>query len=276
KLVSLGVEESVLQQPKGGESGPPTLAVRSPAAGVVIHADVKVGQVVEPTEHLFEIVDLSKVWIKVGVPESDLRRVRAGQGMRLRLAAYPGEEFATRVEVPGLFLDPQTRLGTVWAELANPPGRPARLLPGMAGQAEVVLPPSRAVTVPAAALVIEGAERYVFVQEGPGQYLRRDVVVGLRKGGTVQVLEEGLLPGEWVVTAGSHELASYFVQGTLRLSPTAARSSRLRVEKVRRRPVAEVMEINAVVDLPPNRRAVSSTRLAGTVHRIHVDRGQAV
>src|SRR5262245_5102881 len=79
--------------PADGWSRQTTLPVRSPIAGTVLHADVSAGKVVEPGEHLFKVVDLSRVWVKIGVLESDLARVQRGQPVELRLTAYPGEVF---------------------------------------------------------------------------------------------------------------------------------------------------------------------------------------
>ena len=96
------------------------LPIASPISGAVIHADVAVGRVIEPTEHLFEIVDLSTVWVKVGVLERDLHKVQAGQAIELVLAAYPSEPFTSKVEVKGLYLDPQTHLGTALGRAGQP------------------------------------------------------------------------------------------------------------------------------------------------------------
>src|SRR5262249_18437557 len=139
-----------------------TLPVLSPIAGVVIHADLAVGKVVEPAEHLFEIVDLATVWVKISVLEKDLPRVAVGQSVKLNLAAYPGEVFHTQIQVKGLYLDPVTHFDTVWAELANSAGHEPRFLPGMSGQAQLLLSaPAKMLAAPTAALIADGAERYV-------------------------------------------------------------------------------------------------------------------
>ena len=282
KLASLGLEEDFLDRLLRGASRPlRALAIKSPLAGAVIHADVQVGRVVEPAEHLFEILDLSVVWVKVGVLEKDLHRVETGQAVELRLTAYPGETFRAKVQGKGLALDGDTRQGQVWAELRNPPGPAPRLLPGMFGQAELIQAGPKRKVIPAAALVRDGAERYLFLEEGldkegRGQYRRQNVVVGRTAQGLTEILEGQLYPGDRVVTAGAHELASYLVQGLLRLSPEAERQIRLRVEPARRRPVAEVVRLNGEVELPPDRRAVASARLAGNVQRLLVDRDEAV
>src|SRR6185369_1686185 len=129
---------------------------------------------------------------------------------------------------------------------------------------------------PEAALIQDGAERYLLVEQGPGQYARQNIVTGLTRRGVVEVRGGRLYAGDRVVTAGSHELATFFVQGTLRLSPEAARNIGLRVEVVRRQVIEEVVELVGAVELPPERRAVVSSHLSGPVRRILVDRDQRV
>jgi RND family efflux transporter MFP subunit len=300
KLLALGVSDAQLARLERPSPEPlRTLPITSPIGGTVIHVDVQVGQVVEPSQHLFEIVDLSSVWLKAGVLEKDLHRVSVGQPLELQVTAYPGRVVRSEVEVKGLYLDPQTHLGTVWGRYENeqpadagrsPPGpgsqagsgplrlsgRP-RLLPGMFGQAELIVPgPGESLVVPAAAVLRAGAERYVLLEEGPGQYVRKNIVTGLQTPELIQVLDGQLLPGDHVVTTGSQELASFFVEGVLRLSPQAERNIGLKVEPARKQSLAEVVEVSGAIDLPPGRRAVVAARLPGILHRIAVDRDQVV
>src|SRR5262249_15070142 len=153
-----------------------------------------------------------------------------------------------------------------------------RLLPGMIGRAALRFPAARqGLLIPAAALVEEGAERYVLVEMAPGEYQRRNVVVEGRRGGLIQVRRDtGLFPADRVLTSGSHELAEVFRQGVLRLSPEAERGIGLEVMPVARRPVAETLTVPAEVDLPTTARAVVSSRLAGSLVRLLVDRDQEV
>lgn len=265
---------------KAGKARPRTLPVLSPVRGTVLHADLAVGKVVEPLEHLFEVVDLSSVWVRIDVLEHDLHRVEVGQPVEVRLTAYPGEVFRVEVKVKGVALDPQTHLNAVWAELPNPPGGDPRLLPGMSGEARLLLPSPAATAVPAGAVVREGAEHYVLIEEagatGGSEYRRRTVAVGRRAGGWVEVRSGGLFPGDRVVVRGGHELAGLFAQGVLRPSPEAARGIGLEVEPVSLQSVEDVAEFDGAVDLPPARRASASTPLPGTVRKVLVDRGQPV
>ncbi len=259
----------------------PLLPIRSPIGGVVIHADLSIGKVVEAAEHLFEIVDPSALWVKIGVLEQDLHRIEPGQPVKLRLAAYPDKEFASKVWVKEPSLDPQTHLGMVWAKLTNSPGSEPPLLPGMNGLARVVLSGSgEKLAVPADALITEGAERYMLIEEtataAASQYQKQNVVVGRHTADFVEILAGNLYPGDRVVTRGSHELASFFVQGVLKLSPEAAKNIGLHVEPAGRHVVEDVIELDGTIDVPPDRRADVSSQLGGTLERIHVTPGQAV
>jgi len=281
KWIGLGLPADALDvMAREGRPVTGALPVRSPIGGTVIHADVAVGRVIDPSEHLFEVVDLSTVWVQVGVLEQDLHRVAVGQAVELRLSAHPGEVFQTSVQAVGQYLDPVTHLNAVWAELPNPAGAEPRLLPGMSGEARILLPGSPGTAVPAAALIREGAERYVLVEEavakGASEFLRRNVVPGREADGWVEDRSQNLFPGDRVVTRGSHELAGFLVPGVLRLSPEAGRSIGLAVEPAAARAVEEVIDVDGAVDLPPDHRAAVSSPLAGTLVRVLADRGQAV
>ncbi len=264
-----------------GESPVRTLPVRSPVAGTVIHADLTVGKVVEPAEHLFEVVDLSRVWAKIGVLERDLHRVAVGQPVELQLTPWPGEVFRSTVQVRGFALDPQTHLNAAWAEFENPPGAEPRLLPGMAGQAQLILPGKATTkTVPAEAVLGEGAERFVLVEvagaAGASQFLKRNVVVGRQADGRAAIEAGDIFPGDRVVTQGGHELAAYFVPGVLRLTPLARRGIGLAVKPAAQAVVEEVVDLDGAVDVPPDRRTTAAAQLAGTLHAVLADRGQVV
>jgi RND family efflux transporter MFP subunit len=277
KLAALGVKVAAS---KKGEARPAfTVPITSPIAGVVIHADIRIGQVVEPAQHLFEVVDLTTVRVQANVLEKDLDRIEPGQGLELHLAANPSRtnRFNGKINGVGLALDPKSHGGAAWADVQNPDGDRPRLLPGMFGQARIRRARGGpAIAVPAGAVVSDGAERYVFLEEGPGQYIRKNVVVLGQMQDRVQIAPGNLTPGDAVVTAGSHELATFFDQHELRISPEAAQRIGLRIEPARRHSVAEVVAVDGLIDLPPDRRALASARLPGIVRTVHVDRDQAV
>ena len=280
KAVGLHVKDSDLSESSEGDTPPLRLLLSSLIGGVVVHADVSIGKFVEPTEHLFDIVDTSRVWVKIGVLERDLARVQEGQAVRITFNGLPGKSFDTKVDKLGLLLDPQTHQGTAWAEIANSENG-SRVLPGMNGQAAfVVAGRSQSPTVPAASVFSDGAERYVFVEESStkksSEYRKRTVVIGRQTREVAEVISGDVYPGDRVVTRGGHELSSLFFLGVLKLSPESAKSIGLKVEAVSDHSVERILRFDGAIDVPPQRRTSASSQLAGTVRGINVDRGQPV
>lgn len=280
KAGGLGVTESDLEAPSSKEVPPLRLPLRAPIAGVVVHADVSVGKFVEPSEHLFEIVHTSRVWLKIGVLEQDLRRVQEGQKVRARFNMLPDQIFETKVDSPGMWLDPITHQTMAWAEIRNVEGAP-QLLPGMNGQAELVLPGSSAnVSVPVSSVFSDGVERYVFVEETStkenSEYQKKPVSVGRHASGLVEILSGDIFPGDRIVTRGGHELSSLFFLGILRLSPSTAQSIGLKVEAATPHSVEKTLRLDGTVEFPPQRRTSASPQLPGTLQAIRVTQGQPV
>ena len=270
---------ALLSEP--GSPRPQRLSLTSPLNGVVTHSDLSVGKVVDPQEHLFEVLDLTTVWLKIGVLEKDLSLMAVGQSLDLTLAAYPDETFSGQVDVLGQFLDPQTHLGTVWATLSNSNISAPRLLPGMSGQVQLHVGGSEdQLVVPQSAVIRDGAERFVLVEEEQTQaasiYQKQTVVLGRRMGGLIEVRGGNLYPSDRVVTRGSHELGSFFTKGVLTVSAETARDVGLQVEVASLQSLDDILTIDGIIDVPPTRRAVAASQIAGAIQRILVDRGQPV
>ena len=271
--------EAILQTPD--EPFQQCLALKSPIDGTVTHTDLSVGKVINSKEHLFEVLDLSSVWLKIGVLEKDLSRVAIGQSLELTLTAYPNEKIPAQVDVFGQFLDPQTHLGTIWASLSNSPSSDLLLLPGMSGQVQLkVGDTGDKVVVPISAVIRDGAERFVLVEEEQTQvastYQKQAVVLGQRMGTLIEVRGGNLFPGDRVVTRGSHELGSFFTKGVLKVSDETARDIGLILQPASQLSLAETITVDGLVDVPPTRRTVASAQLGGSIARILVDRGQKV
>ena len=283
KLRSLGIEaarvDELLAMP-AGSSRELRLPIRAPLAGNVSHSDLAVGKVVVADEHLFEVNDLSKLWVEIEVLENDLPKIQRGQAVELELAAYPGLKLSTRVDVVGSEIDPRTHVARVWAEL--PEGEAgSRFLPGMHGVARIVVSPDRELlTLPAGALLGSGAERYVLVELASTkrgfEYRRQNVVVVAEDVLQAQVQVGSLVPGDRVVSRGGHVLSSFFVLGSLRLSPEGMRNVGLQTAAAGMQTVEEILTFNGVIDLPPGGMATVSSQVKGTLFRLLVDREQEV
>lgn len=283
KLRSLDVPEEVVAALLADADRPLTSAVEilSPIAGTIMHVDVTVGDVVPANEHLFEVVDLAEVWAEISILERDVTAVAAGQRVELTLPAWPDERLSTTIHATGMMLDPETKLGTAWAAIANPATGPARFLPGMTGQARIVSGSGVArVAVPTEALVGNGIEKFVLVEEAATErgyeYRKQNVVVDALDGPLVTLRDGGVFPGDRVVTKGSHELAGFFISGVLRLSPEAEENMGLRTEPATLHPIDEVLEFDGMVDVPPGARTIAAAQVEGRITRLLGRIGQEV
>ncbi|MFY9269403.1 MAG: efflux RND transporter periplasmic adaptor subunit [Candidatus Manganitrophaceae bacterium] len=128
--------------------------------------------------------------------------IRKGQEVRVRVSTYPDEAFAGRINYISDVVDPQKRTIHLWSAVPNPD---RKLKPGMFARVSVITEKkSEAVAVPIRAILEEGAERFVFVQNGE-EFIRQTVVLGVRDDRYVEV-KEGLMPGDQVVTRGNQQL----------------------------------------------------------------------
>jgi Cu(I)/Ag(I) efflux system membrane fusion protein len=191
--------EAVLRSGKAGES----VAVRSPAEGYVVTKNAVAGLAIQPGTVLFEVADLSKVWLTADVYEHDVSRVHVGQAARLELASFPGESETGKVQFIYPVLDAQSRTLRVRVEFKNRFDKNGpRLRPGMYGTVYLDLPSTTGLMVPAEAVVDTGETQYVFVVQNEGHFEPRTVKVGGRMKDRVEILS-GVSDGETVVTTGN-------------------------------------------------------------------------
>jgi Cu(I)/Ag(I) efflux system membrane fusion protein len=177
-----------------------TLTFRSPATGVVTEKKAVQGMRFMPGEMLYQIADLSSVWVIADVFEQDIALVRTGTAATVRINAYPGQSFEGKVSFVYPTLNEATRTVPVRVELANPD---LSLKPAMFAQVELpALARDAAVTVPASAVMDSGTRRIVLVELGEGRFEPREVSLGQRGDEHVEVLD-GVKEGERVVIAAN-------------------------------------------------------------------------
>ena len=174
---------------------------RAPASGVVLERKAVQGMRFMPGEPLFQIADLSAVWLIADVAEQDIGRIRLGTQARVRLEAYPGQVFDGRVTFVYPTLRAETRSAQVRIELPNPGGR---LKPAMFAQVELPVGAAAGaqLVVPNSALIDSGTRRVVIVDLGAGRFEPREVKTGSR-GDEFTVVTEGVKDGESVVVAAN-------------------------------------------------------------------------
>ncbi|WP_242508506.1 efflux RND transporter periplasmic adaptor subunit [Rhodocyclus purpureus] len=177
-----------------------TLTVVSPVSGVVTEKKAVQGMRFGPGEALYQIADLSSVWVIAEVAEQDIGVLRNGAKATVTTDAYPGKTLAGTIGYIYPMLNAQTRTAAVRIELANPG---TLLKPGMFAQVQLATADSGPVlTVPISAVIDSGKRQLVFVELGAGRYEPREVRLGARGDEYVQVLA-GVREGESVVVAAN-------------------------------------------------------------------------
>ena len=173
------------------------LAYRSPVNGVVLQKPGIEGMRFMPGDVLYEIADLSSVWMLADVFEQELGLIRVGQQATLKIVAYPDKAFAGKVVFVYPTLDPATRTAKVRIELPN---KGLLLKPAMFGTVELAadVNGAKVLAIPDSAVLDSGARQTVLVQRGEGLFEPRVVKLGMRGDGYVEV-RDGVQAGEQVV-----------------------------------------------------------------------------
>lgn len=205
KLLSMGLgDEQINEIKQRGEAGD-RITFTAPMSGVIMDKMAVAGDWVMPGMTLFEIVDLSEVWVEGVLYEKDVRSVHLGDEMEVTADAYPGETFHGKVGWLALMMDMMTRTVPFRITLPNPQGK---LKPEMYVQVHLTSQSAfTAVSIPESAVLKTGKMTMVWVKVGPGKYRPRDVQLGDKVGHYYPILA-GLSVGEEVVTQGSYLIDS--------------------------------------------------------------------
>jgi len=177
-----------------------TVTFRSPVSGIVTEKKAVQGMRFMPGEMLYQVTDLSSVWVLADVFEQDIGLVKNGARASVKINAYPDKTFEGRITYVYPTLKAETRTIPVRVELANPGGL---LKPAMFSQVEVQVGGKAPVlAVPDSAVIDTGTRRIVLVQLQEGRFEPREVRLGARSENHFEVLH-GVKEGEQVVVAAN-------------------------------------------------------------------------
>ena len=174
-----------------------TMTIKSPASGYVFSKPVFKGTRVAPGDKIFDIVDLSTVWVLADIYEYEIPFVKVGQNARITLSYYPGKEFSSKVDFIYPSLSGQTRTARVRFVLPNPN---VLLKPQMFANVEMELDLGEKLSIPETAILDTGARQVVYVDLGDGNFSPRQIKAGDRANGMVEVLS-GLKASEKVASS---------------------------------------------------------------------------
>ena len=167
--------------------------------GVVTKKTALQGMYVTPEMNLYEIADLSVVWIQGDIYEYEVTWVKIGQVATVTMASYPGRIFQGRVVYLYPYLNFETRTLRLRIELPNPAGL---LKPGMYGNVEIRVKTGKKLAIPQEAVIDSGIRKLAFIDRGQGVYEPREVILGPRLDHYYEVLG-GLNTGDRVVTSAT-------------------------------------------------------------------------
>lgn len=168
------------------------VTLHSPASGVVVTKNVVAGARVTPSDMLYEIADLSRVWLLADVYEADLPSIRVGMPAQV---VAGGRTLSGRVTFIGPVVAAQTRTASARVELDN---RDGLLKPEMYADVLLEAGGGTALSVPDTAVLNTGTRSVVYVARDDGTYEPRDVQLGEKSNG-YYAIRSGLAAGDRVV-----------------------------------------------------------------------------
>ena len=250
RLKLLGIDDTQLDEILASNQADTHIKISSPISGHVINKYVREGQYVAEGSALYDVADLSTVWIQAQIYEDDLAFLpaqlqREGQSHAMpslkvsgTTRAFPNEVFHGKLALVYPHIDQQTRTVTVRFELDNPEHK---LLPGSTATitlkvrpadvrsladaitdsaAQAALKEGRVLAVPEVSVIDTGSQKIVYRQTQPGVYEGRRMTLGPRMtaadGNLFYPVLAGLKRGDLVVTSGS-----FLVDAETRLNPAA-------------------------------------------------------
>lgn len=216
KLVQWGFTEAQIARLDSTKEVQNTVTVYSPIGGTVLKKNVDPQHYAAAGEDLYDVADLSRVWMEADIYESEIQWFRRGESVTARGEAYPGIAFTGTVNFISPIVDPSTRTVVVRAEFPNPG---ERLKPGMYVNVLATIPLPPAILVPSSAVLSTGNRTVVWIQVDSELFEPRLVRLGASAGDDVQVLE-GIREGDHVVTSGG-----YLLDSESQLQATSTKSS---------------------------------------------------
>ncbi|MGD0309085.1 MAG: efflux RND transporter periplasmic adaptor subunit [Acidobacteriota bacterium] len=180
------------------------LTMYSPVSGNISAKSAVQGNRVTPADTLYDIVDLSTVWIMADLYEANLPFVKVGDVANITLSYHPGSVWQGRISNINPALDEKSRTVKARIALENPSGY---LKPDMYVEAVLHGRLGRGVVVPDSAVMATGEREIVFVAKGDGLFEPREVKTGIKVRGFYEI-KSGIADGESVVTGANFLLDS--------------------------------------------------------------------
>jgi membrane fusion protein, heavy metal efflux system len=202
RLLQLGMPAEAIEELRKTRTMNSISRIVANMDGTVMERKVTPGQMVQPADTIYEIADLSNVWMVADVPEANAGNLRVGQAVEASIAALPNVVISGKLSFVSATVNRETR--TVMVRM-NVPNSQKRLKPAMLATMELKEHTERKPVVPVSAVVREGNDDCVFVRRDENLFVLRPVKLGAEYGGR-RVLLEGVHEGERIVVDGAFHL----------------------------------------------------------------------
>ena len=207
KLRNWKLNDEQIEQILASKTARETFDVRADVSGYVTQKKVNTGDYIKRGETIYEIADLSRIWILFDVYESDMAWVKKGDKVTFTVESLPGETFEGTIDYLDPVINPKTRVAKARIVKANPG---LKLKPEMfvSGKVEAKLPQTDAVVVPKTAVMWTGKRSVVYVKSATDQgvYFKiREVELGPALGESFMV-ENGIQAGEEIAVHGTFSI----------------------------------------------------------------------
>ena len=200
RLENLGAPDGFIAEIERSREIPVYVNWPAPQDGEIVERTAVNGMRAAPGDVLFRIVDHNVVWVMVDVAERDLGLIEVGQKVIVRPRAYPDHPFTGKVTVVYPHLKMETRTARIRIELPNPDDV---LRPDMYADVEIATGTEAPVlTVSNGAVIDSGERQIVLLDKGEGRFEPREVKIGRRGGGRVEI-REGLAENDKVVVSAN-------------------------------------------------------------------------
>lgn len=182
--------------------------VLADVSGVVLNKRVNLGDYIKKGQSIFEVADLSKVWVLFDVYESDMSWVKNSDEVRFTVQSLPGETFKGRITFIDPVINPKTRVATARIELEN---KGSKLKPDMFAVGIVKSPIQQMkeeLIVPKSAVMWTGERSVVYIKQSNASgisFMMQEVVLGPALGDSY-IVKEGLEEGVEIATHGTFSI----------------------------------------------------------------------
>lgn len=183
--------------------------IRAPFAGILTEIKISPREHIDPGRELCTLVNISRIWVKAKILESEIGKIKAGREVDLRFSAYPGKVFKGTVEAVSPIVNAEDKTCAVHIALSNPA---EEIKPGMHAEVEIAAEIYKdRLLVPQEAILVRGGRKLVFVVEN-GLAKWRYVKIGLENEIYAEILagerpEETVNAGDLVIVEGHFTLA---------------------------------------------------------------------